>query len=151
MGIAEIRYNNLITLIDEHDSIATLAKKAGTAASYISEIKNKTKTPKGKTRGVGDVLAYKLEIATGKPKGWMDITHNAVNEVAGEYDIPTLLSNPNTPEQAKRICEYITWWMCNNNLEERHWFEGDFKRHHPEYSNWLRSKDSSPQKEKDGK
>lgn len=70
-----------------------------------------------------------------------------INEKAHEYHvIPKRKKN----ERAERLCDFITEWMKDNTLDDQTWFEGDFKRHHPEYEKWLRSKDSKPQEKMDG-
>ncbi|WP_155755307.1 hypothetical protein [Burkholderia multivorans] len=51
-------------------SLTTLAKKAGTSQSYLSQC-----VGKGAFRDVGDEVARRLEFAMGKPHGWLDEPH----------------------------------------------------------------------------
>lgn len=75
--IDEIRYENLLTLINEMGSIANLARTLGKSHSQISQLKNRSNnsTGKGKPRSVGDDLAREMEEKAGKPLGWMDTNH----------------------------------------------------------------------------
>lgn len=86
MNIQEIRLQNLHLLIEEFGTIAKLARAAETPPNYLSQILNGVETSLGRPRGVGHALAEKLEIASGKPKGWMD-RYNGANE-----DINNLVS-----------------------------------------------------------
>ncbi|HVV68940.1 MAG TPA: S24 family peptidase [Gammaproteobacteria bacterium] len=67
----EIRLINLHKLLKESKTAASLAYAANTSPAYISQILSK------KAKGsVGHKLARKLELAAGKPKGWLDIMHD---------------------------------------------------------------------------
>lgn len=70
--IADIRHRNLLVLIEEAGSAAELARKTGVQAAYISQVKNRTPTPSGRPRGIGDDIARQLEAGMGKSIGWMD-------------------------------------------------------------------------------
>lgn len=70
--IADIRHRNLLALIEEAGSPAELARITGVQAAYISQVKNRSPTPSGRPRGIGDDTARKLEAGMGKAKGWMD-------------------------------------------------------------------------------
>ncbi|MDR0769765.1 MAG: S24 family peptidase [Burkholderiales bacterium] len=73
----EIRLDNLFLAIARKGSIDTLAKNAETSPSYISQLKNGVIEQKtGKTKGVGDDVARKIERALGEPTGWMDADHS---------------------------------------------------------------------------
>ncbi len=72
---ARVRLSNLESLIAEAGSVVALARLAKTSESYLSQIRNQFRTPKGTPRGVGNNLAAKLEQGMGKPNGWMDEQH----------------------------------------------------------------------------
>lgn len=76
--IEEVRRINLRQLIEESEdgTALALAKKCGTAASYLSSILIRYKTESGNIREMGSRLARKLEEGCDKPKGWMDILHS---------------------------------------------------------------------------
>lgn len=66
----EIRLLNLRKLLKEMKTAAALASAANTSPAYISQILS------SKTKGsIGNKLARRLEIAVGKPKGWLDTLH----------------------------------------------------------------------------
>ncbi|WP_434779344.1 LexA family protein [Neisseria sp. Ec49-e6-T10] len=75
--IADIRHSNLLKLIDEYKSVTHFANHMGKSYAQISQLKNRSlnSTGKGKPRSVGDDLAREIEQKTGKPYGWMDISH----------------------------------------------------------------------------
>lgn len=73
MDVKQIRKANLQLLKDEAKSWAEVARRAGTEASYLSQI-----TSARGTREIGDELARKLEKGFRKPHGWMDQDH-AIN------------------------------------------------------------------------
>lgn len=70
--IADIRHRNLLALIEEAGTAAILAERTGVAAAYISQVRNRAKTPAGSPRGIGDDVARALELGMGKPPGWLD-------------------------------------------------------------------------------
>lgn len=72
MDVAQIRLTNLHRLIDEAGSLQQLADQAGTSYDNLWQIVSGTLLPSGKPRGVGNVLARRLEEGCGKPVGWMD-------------------------------------------------------------------------------
>ncbi|HHF5091377.1 TPA: helix-turn-helix transcriptional regulator [Haemophilus influenzae] len=76
----EIRHDNLLLLIDEAGSTSELASKTGIAVSYLLQIKNKNAIQNGKPKGIGDKIAAKLEDGMGKPRGWLDQQHQAIEE-----------------------------------------------------------------------
>ena len=73
---ADLRHRNLESLIGEAGSARSLARRADTSDAYLSQVRNRTLTARGRTRGIGDRLASKLEKAMGKPAGWMDELHD---------------------------------------------------------------------------
>lgn len=87
MDIAEIRRKNLNYLIQtEYDGIARqFGLDAGLDPSYVSRLF--TDKPASR-RTVGSKLARKIEIAIGKPKGWLDRP-----QWVTEQDNDTLLVN----------------------------------------------------------
>lgn len=72
----QVRLRNLELLIAEAGSAAKLARKAGTSASYLSQVRRQLRTNTGKPRSLGDELADKLERAMDKPRKWMDEPHD---------------------------------------------------------------------------
>ncbi len=63
------RLENLERLVVEAGSAHKLAKLASTNSSYLSQVRHQRATESGTPRGIGDVLAEKLEIGMGKPPG----------------------------------------------------------------------------------
>lgn len=70
-----IRRANLLRLVREFHTIATVAKRANTSPNYLTQILNQHQQPNGKPRTVGNQLADALETGCGKYPGWMDIDH----------------------------------------------------------------------------
>jgi hypothetical protein len=70
MDSKDYRKLNARLLVEEVGSVSALAKLAGTAQSYLSQIIGLN----GK-RHMGDDLARRLEYVTKKPHGWMDTPH----------------------------------------------------------------------------
>jgi len=68
----QIRAKKLEQLIQEYGTIEAVAAAAGTAAQYLSQIKNGVASASGNPRGIGDALARKLERGCNKHEGWMD-------------------------------------------------------------------------------
>ena len=81
-----VRLTNLEVLVKEAGSAVALARLANTSESYLSQIRNQFRTPKGTPRGVGDELASKLERAMGKSSGWMDQPHHVSTEEPAAYN-----------------------------------------------------------------
>jgi hypothetical protein len=76
---AHIRRENLELLQREFGTLDALAAKAETSAVYLSQVRHqsidrKTQRP----RQMGGSMARRLELAAGKPLGWMDIDHSEV-------------------------------------------------------------------------
>jgi len=72
----KIRLANLKKLILEKRTIRGIAEAAGTSPAYLSQVLNEAKSGSGTARGIGDVLARKIEAGCGKPVGWMDSRHD---------------------------------------------------------------------------
>jgi len=72
----EIRFANLLILINEAGSQVALANRCDTSEAYISQLYNKLPDSKtGKPKAVGNRLARKLEAGMQKPVNWMDVDH----------------------------------------------------------------------------
>jgi hypothetical protein len=81
--VEEIRRANLLLLIQESGSAARLAALSGLAAPYISQVSRAVPNSKGKgVRVMGPDVARRLETKMGKPRGWMDTDHSALNIAA---------------------------------------------------------------------
>lgn len=77
--IDEVRRANLLLAIAREGTAAKLAEKAGTAAAYLSQIKNRTPDSKsGTPKTMGDDIARRIEAALGEAEGWMDTPHSPV-------------------------------------------------------------------------
>lgn len=73
---AELRLENLETLVQEAGSADALARASGVSPEYISQIRNRAIDKKtGKARNLGNQAARRLEDGMGKPLGWMDTSH----------------------------------------------------------------------------
>lgn len=92
MKIEEIRRANLSKLVEDSATIAALANAAEISESYISTILSGA-------RNAGSRIARKLERATGRPEGWMDIDHT--NRRVIEYTPPRL-----TPDETELLFRY---------------------------------------------
>jgi hypothetical protein len=78
--VEEIRRVNLLTLIAEAGSASKLSVITGIAASYISQTSRAVQHSTGKKpRTIGPDMARKFEVGMGKPRGWMDADHSALN------------------------------------------------------------------------
>src|SRR5690606_34573983 len=73
---AELRLENLETLVKEAGTADALAEACGLSAEYISQIRNRAIDKKtGRARNLGSQAARKLENGMSKPTGWMDTNH----------------------------------------------------------------------------
>lgn len=72
----DIRKLNLAILIKENKNAAVLAKRCNTSEVYLRQIMNGVTDINGMARGVGNVVARKLEEGCGKPIGWLDTLHD---------------------------------------------------------------------------
>ncbi|MEE9411653.1 MAG: S24 family peptidase [Methylococcales bacterium] len=97
------RLENLERLVVEASSAHKLAKLANTNSSYLSQVRHQRVTESGTPRGIGDVLAEKLEIGMGKPPGWMDEPHELDNQ-------PNTLKGPTIHRQLP----LINWVQAGN-------------------------------------
>nr|MCH9698580.1 S24 family peptidase [Gammaproteobacteria bacterium] len=97
------RLENLERLIIEAGSAEKLAKLADTNSSYLSQVRRQRNTESGTPRGIGDVLAVKLETGMGKPLGWMDEPHEPQNQ-------PNTLKGPTIHRQLP----LINWVQAGN-------------------------------------
>lgn len=70
MDYKTLRKLNIRLLELEVGSLTALAKLANTSQSYLSQCVG----PKA-IRTVGDDIARRLEVSTGKPRGWLDEPH----------------------------------------------------------------------------
>lgn len=92
--VAEIRLSNLRLLVARAGKAATLARRTGIAAAYLSQLLNGTPhQPSGVARAVGDATARKLEAGMGLPRGWMDQQRtkdeqSAIVEAVAEGGVP---------------------------------------------------------------
>lgn len=69
----EIRYDNLLLLIEKFGSIQKLADALDKSHGQISQLKNKAKDSKtGNARSIGDDQARDIELKLGLEVGWMD-------------------------------------------------------------------------------
>jgi len=82
----ELRLENLRALVAEFKTADEVAKRAGTAPMYLSQILNGSKSSTGTPRGVGDTLARKLELGCGKELGWMDKSHLSEKETGSKIE-----------------------------------------------------------------
>lgn len=78
----DIRHANLLLLVAEFGSIAAVAVAAETSEKYLWQVIHRAPLKSGKPRGIGDVLADKLDDGCGKSPGWMDTNHQAASSSA---------------------------------------------------------------------
>jgi SOS-response transcriptional repressor LexA len=69
---SQTRKDRLKTLVDVEGSTASFARKYGLDPTYISQMLNGH-------RNIGEKTARKIEVATGKPTGWLDAAHEPAN------------------------------------------------------------------------
>lgn len=77
--VSEIRRENIEILVSQTVSktIRELSELSDVSAAYLSQVRNSLPDSKtGKAKELGDKAAEKLEIAMGKPRGWMDHPHD---------------------------------------------------------------------------
>ena len=78
LDIDKIHKINLETLVREAGSAKALAQRAQTSSNYLSQVhgtKRKGTTGAREVRRLGPEVCRKLELAGGKPPGWMDQVH----------------------------------------------------------------------------
>src|SRR5437764_3592049 len=74
--IETIHRENLQALAKEFGGVAAVAAKIGCSASQYSQWMNGSENSgTGKPRGMRPSSARRIELATGKPVGWMDAPH----------------------------------------------------------------------------
>lgn len=84
--IEEIRHANLLLILQElgnapggeRGAIQVLATRMGRQHSQISQLKTRAVHSKtGKPRNIGPSVARAIEEASGKERGWLDVAHQA--------------------------------------------------------------------------
>ena len=82
--IDEIRRQNLTALVKELGGNKPLAERVGVSESQMAQWVNGAKESKtGKARGMRLDSCHRIEDAAGKPRGWLDQSHNAADQVGG--------------------------------------------------------------------
>lgn len=71
----DIRRNNLACLVEKFGSIAEVARRCNTSEKYLSQVLTK-RVQRNSERGIGDIVAVKLEVGCEMPPGWIDIDHS---------------------------------------------------------------------------
>lgn len=72
--IDQIRRDNMQRLVDESVSKQAVADRIGmTLAQFINLLTGAPDSKTGKPRGMRKETAWRIEAATGKPQGWLDI------------------------------------------------------------------------------
>lgn len=75
--IDEIRRQNLRFIESELGGMAEVARAVGMSPSQFANLRDGAKDSKtGKRRGMRKDTARRIETATGKPSGWLDIDHS---------------------------------------------------------------------------
>lgn len=79
----EIRRRNAIRLVEEYfgGKRIRFAEALGLGSGYVSRI---LAPDASGSRGIGDILARRMEEACGKPQGWMDHEHKVVSVTVNE-------------------------------------------------------------------
>jgi len=77
MDSKAIRLANLARLVSDFGGLQAVANLVGTSYDTLWQAQAGIKLPSGKTRGIGDNMARRLEQACKKPIGWMDWDHNS--------------------------------------------------------------------------
>ncbi len=96
MDSRQIRRLNVRQLAEEVGGVTALAGMTGTSQSYLSQI-----IGPHPSREVGEVLARRVEQATGRPHGWLDqshVTDEKLTKARRVYD--TLLQLPDAKIEA---------------------------------------------------
>lgn len=93
----EIRYKNLLVLIDQY-GLKFLADGLGhKSTSALCQLKNKSEDSKTKKpRAVGNIIARRLESVCKKPTGWMDEKHADYSAPHANGKVFLLQSDDNT-------------------------------------------------------
>lgn len=77
MDRRDLRLHNARRLVEEAGGPSGFAKKLGMSDSQASQV-----VGSNPTRGIGNGLAPRIEKAFGKPTGWLDMEHDAVESTA---------------------------------------------------------------------
>lgn len=80
--IKYIRRTNMLQLAKVAGGITNLAEKLGKSQSQISQL-----IGRNPSKNIGDKIARQVERTFGKPRGWMDILHNTVDENITAYEL----------------------------------------------------------------
>jgi len=81
--IEDIRWANLLLLIQEYGSIQGVAELISKSHSHVSQYKLRSPHSRtGKPRNIGSPMARLLEAKAGKGHGWMDQPHAAAKALA---------------------------------------------------------------------
>ena len=106
------RHRNLERLIKEAGSLSRLARLVGTSPSYLSQVRNRTPTPAGQRRGIGDRLASMLEEGMGRPAGWLDEPHSGTQGAAAQSGSLPRRASPQGGDlihDKGRLCPLVSW------------------------------------------
>lgn len=92
--VAAIRQANLQRLAVELGSLDAVAALADTNPVYLSQLRNASRDSRtGRPREMGPALARRIEVAAGKPEGWMDHQHLDAGEPKAAYTVAQGLSH----------------------------------------------------------
>lgn len=70
--VEEIRQARLLELLEQSESLSSLAKKIGKSPAQVSQWKNKNRRSEGGHANMESASARHIERKLGKPTGWMD-------------------------------------------------------------------------------
>lgn len=97
--VTQTRHERLLELIAQMGSVQAFADKVGASHSQISQLKSRSKhSNTGKPRTIGNDMARRIEIAFGKPNGWMDSIEPRDQLENGRYS-PTEAGAPPIAQQ----------------------------------------------------
>lgn len=86
LPVDDIRRQNLRHLVSEVQGVKRLADKVGVSESQMSQWLNGTaNSATGKPRGMRPASCRRIETATQKPQGWMDVQHLHAGEEPATY------------------------------------------------------------------
>ena len=103
--IANIRRNNMLTLLTECDGLANLSRKLDRSPSQVSQLVYGLKSSQtGRRRGMRSETARYIEKMTGKSFGWLDLDNNP-NSSGETPSIRMRNSDYLNPEEEKLIRE----------------------------------------------
>lgn len=84
MNRDELRAINLQRVVAMHKTIAAVAAKADTAASYLSAVIRRQKSKAGHPRVLGNDVADRIEDSCDLWRGWLDIDHDNPPQSLGD-------------------------------------------------------------------